>query len=472
APQDDMPQDSPTSAVVQQDCSELPANLVGHYAGNYRLDALLGSGASGNVYLGINPKIGTKAAIKVLHAEVAANEELVARFMREARTTTAIASTAIARYFDFGELADGRTYAVMEYVPGRSLEEHLASGTFSVDDVRHILLQCAEALSLAHEAGVVHRDIKPENILCSPEDGVVRILDFGIAKVPQSGDARATQTGVFLGSPAHCAPEQIYGALPTPATDVYALASTAFELLTGEAPYREDEVDRLLRRKISGPVVDIHQRAPWLPAEVADTLQRALATEPERRTPSMPALLDELRRWSAVGEVREPEPPDTPRPSPPANLEEPVWMALPYRITRWAIAGALVTVIGTAALVVGLATSSPEPPEERFDPGAPSAEPAPAPLAPTATLPLGATTPAAREEAAATTMNGRRRRLPPAKQLRRAAARTMRAVNTTRAETATKATPRPASPAPSAMGARISDPFADSPSRFADPFAE
>ncbi|MEM9861728.1 MAG: protein kinase [Myxococcota bacterium] len=279
---------------------KLPTNLVGALVGNYRVEALVGSGGMGAVYRGEHQEIGTRVAIKVLHPEVAQDDDAVARFIREAKTSSAIGSPHLPRYFDFGRLADGRTYAVMDYVEGESLGDRLERvRTLPLADTRAILLQCATALQAAHSAGVVHRDIKPDNIMLT-EGNAVRILDFGIAKVQgASADRTTTQVGSFLGTPVYCAPEQIFGGAPTPQTDLYALACTAYEMLTGTDAFEAESIEGLLKLKSSGDRSPVAQRVACLPDAVARTLTKALEFEPRDRHPSLAEFAKEVGQWGA-----------------------------------------------------------------------------------------------------------------------------------------------------------------------------
>ncbi len=219
-----------------------PVDLVGVQLGSYRVTEVIGIGGVGTVYRAEHTEIGTKAAIKVLKPEFAQSSEVAERFLQEARACAALESDLIPRYFDFGRLRDGRAYAVMELLEGECLDRRIARvGRMDVADIVPIVKQTATALKKAHGAGIIHRDLKPENIfLCrTPSGGTsVKVLDFGIAKVASAiGSVKETRVGYFMGTPAYCAPEQIYGAGVGPATDVYALGATIYEMLTGRGPF-------------------------------------------------------------------------------------------------------------------------------------------------------------------------------------------------------------------------------------------
>ncbi|MEM6954390.1 MAG: serine/threonine-protein kinase [Myxococcota bacterium] len=344
----------------------LPANLVGSTVGNYRLDALLGSGGMGSVYRGVNPRIGTNVAIKVLHREVASDADSVERFIREAKAATAIGSPYIPRYFDFGELSDGRTYAVMDYVEGESMADRLArSGPIPLSEAKGLIAQCAHALAAAHASGVVHRDVKPDNVLVTKASGDVRILDFGIAKVAAQSGAKTTRAGAFLGSPSYCAPEQVYGGTPSPQMDLYALACTAYEAITGQDVFTADSVEQLLRMKSAGEVPRLAEQAPGLPPAVIATLQKALAWRPEHRHATLQDFAAEVSAWPTN---YQPEESQTAPYEDTRELTPPPLDVLPNR-RRWVGYAAAAIVLASLGAVGVLLSDDPEP----VAPPAPSA---------------------------------------------------------------------------------------------------
>lgn len=279
-----------------------PADLVGLMVGSYRVMELVGTGGMGSIYRAEHPEIGTEVAIKVLLPEVAGSTDAVARFSQEARASSAIGSTHIPRYYDFGRLSDGRAYAVMEFLEGESVAKRLSRrGPFSVDEAARFLRDVARALGEAHALGIVHRDIKPENLFIAQNkkgEESIKVLDFGIAKLTTSREAaeQLTQTGEFVGTPTYCAPEQIFGHSIGPATDIYALGATAYEMLTGTPPFTGDFSDIFASKGREMPP-SVRAIDASIPERVDITLRRALASRAAERFGTMEEFEEALRAW-------------------------------------------------------------------------------------------------------------------------------------------------------------------------------
>ena len=186
--------------------------LLGAEIGRYRLTAVLGEGGMGRVYVGVQPQIGSRVAIKVLAHECVRVPDLVDRFFAEARAVNLIRTRTSSRRLDLAWLPDGRPYIVMEYVDGQTLSEAAKGGAAPLGGVVLVLTEVLSALHAAHAIGIVHRDLKPDNILVT-EEGHAKVLDFGIAKLApelhQAGASPRTATGALLGTPQYMAPEQI-----------------------------------------------------------------------------------------------------------------------------------------------------------------------------------------------------------------------------------------------------------------------
>ncbi|UJR79723.1 serine/threonine-protein kinase [Sandaracinus amylolyticus] len=349
-----------------------PTDLIGTTVGSYRITALLGTGGMGSVYRAVHPQIGTEVAIKVLLPEVAASSDVIDRFVLEARASSAIGSPHIPRYFDFGTLRDGRAYAVMELLEGETLAERLQrSGPMPLTEVVRVLDQAADALGRAHAARVIHRDVKPDNLFLARGDGgaqTLKVLDFGIAKsLTHSGasaNTKATQAGTFIGTPAYCAPEQMYGGAVGPATDVYALGATAFEMLTGAPPFDAANISQLFVHKASGAVPSARARNPALPAAVDRTLSRALALHAADRFATMEELRASLRTWVET--------------SPSAHGEAPAARVVRRRSTGlWAVGLGVLLACGAAvaiAFAIAIASRGSDAPADA--PAAGTARPA------------------------------------------------------------------------------------------------
>jgi serine/threonine-protein kinase len=265
-------------------------SLIGQSIGNYRVDSLLGKGAMGEVYLGEHPQIGRKVAIKVLVASLSADQNMADRFMSEARAVNAINHPNVIQIFDFGQLPDGRLYFTMEFLDGRELTELLKDrAPLNLGQTLELLRQMAASLDAAHAKGIVHRDLKPDNVFVmeGPAGPVVKILDFGIAKLlePGMGSHTKTSTGMIMGTPMYMSPEQAAGDVNriSPRTDIYALAVIVYQMLSGHLPLQAPSVAQLLAMQITEPPRPLQEVTEGLPEAVCDTVSRSLAKEPDER---------------------------------------------------------------------------------------------------------------------------------------------------------------------------------------------
>jgi len=273
--------------------SQATGDLVGSViADRYRVERLLGEGGMGRVYLARHVRLPQQAAIKVMHTTTARDDGAVARFNREAANAARIEHERVARVFDFGEWGDGFVYLAMEYVPGRSLRAILEQeGRLSPARAASITYQVAEGLDAAHRLGIVHRDLKPDNIMVVTDDqGVDRckVVDFGIAKANDAGGTKLTSTGMIVGTPEFMSPEQIVGETVDARSDVYALALTAFQMLTGALPFSGATPERILMARIMQPpatLAEVLPDVPW-PEELQAAISAALQGEAPSRTGS------------------------------------------------------------------------------------------------------------------------------------------------------------------------------------------
>lgn len=246
--------------------------------GRYRITGELGSGAMGSVFLARDERLGRDVAIKAMRPVPGHAATLLERFFNEARAIAGLAHPNIIRIFDVDE-DGGVPFMVMEVARGGSLKKHLERGPLSVDLVRSLGIQLALALAAAHERGILHRDVKPANVL-EAEPGVWKLADFGVAHVPE---VRLTLTGQFLGSPAYAPPEALEGGEFGPASDVYGLAATLYEAVTGSSPHanRGHEtriVDGDLETSAHAAAID-----PLVPAAIRAGIIRGLARRPQYR---------------------------------------------------------------------------------------------------------------------------------------------------------------------------------------------
>jgi len=264
-------------------------------AGRYRVERELGHGGMATVYLAHDEELGRPVAVKLLPERLADDDSFRARFLREARLAGRLSHPNVVRVYDAGE-ADGRPFIVMEYVPGTSVAE---SGRLPAARVAELGVQACAGLQHAHEAGLVHRDVKPANLLVR-EDGVLKIVDFGIARAAES--TRHTEVGTLLGTAAYLAPEQIAGEDATPASDVYSLGAVLYELLTGRPPYAFSSLAELGAMQAEGSIEAVRDVEPSVPGELEAAVMHALARDPRFR----PASAAELGHELAAGREEQP----------------------------------------------------------------------------------------------------------------------------------------------------------------------
>jgi tetratricopeptide (TPR) repeat protein len=266
----------------------------GASVGRYRILRRLGRGGMGVVYQAEDPRLGRSVALKLLPPHLSADPAAVRRLTAEARAASALDHPNIETVYEIGETADDRIFIAMAYYEGETLRERIAGGPMSVDEAVDLGVQLADGLSVAHRGGIVHRDVKPENILVT-RDGVLKLVDFGIAKLVGEG---VTSVGVTPGTAAYMSPEQTRGEAVDERTDLWSTGVVLYEMLAGERPFRGqgEALVHAIRNDPPRPLRDI--RPELAPALVA-VVERCLAKSPERRLESAAALGTEL--GSAAG---------------------------------------------------------------------------------------------------------------------------------------------------------------------------
>ncbi len=270
--------------------------------GSYEVKGVLGRGGMGVVLKAFDPALHRNVAIKVLSAALASSGAARRRFLREARAVAAVAHEHVVAVHAVVESA-GLPFLVMEYIPGRSLQDRLdKDGPLGLAEILRIGMQTAAGLAAAHAQGLVHRDVKPANILL--ENGVerVRLTDFGLARA--AADAGVTQSGVVAGTPHYMAPEQARAEAVDHRADLFSLGSTLYAMCTGHPPFRADSAVAILRRVSDDqprPVREINPDVPdWLEAIIA----RLHAKSPDQRFQSAAQVADLLSQ--CLAHVREP----------------------------------------------------------------------------------------------------------------------------------------------------------------------
>jgi serine/threonine-protein kinase len=280
----------------------LPANdaLVGAVVGGrYQIDAVVAEGAMGRVYLATHNLLGRRFAVKVLHPELARNEELAMRFLREAQAAARIESDHVVDIVDFGRLDDGTGYFVMEYLDGLTLGQLIKERErVDAELTREIGAQIAHGIAAAHAIDIVHRDLKPDNISLVERPGVTffsKILDFGIAKHPTSAsEGPITIAGSLVGSPYYMAPEQIVGGTIAPQTDIYAMGVLLFEMVAGTPPFLAESVAHVLQQHVDAAPPSVAERGGECPPHLEAVIRRCLEKKQEDRYQSARELIAEL----------------------------------------------------------------------------------------------------------------------------------------------------------------------------------
>ena len=291
------------------------ADLAGRRAGNYQLDSLLGTGGMGSVYLAhrCDGQFERQVALKILGANLR-NEFFTDRFAIERRLLASLDHPNITRLLDSGVSENGDPYLVLEYVDGESIVDYCDNRKLPVQDRIRLFLQVCGAVEYAHNQRVIHRDLKPSNILVA-RDGSVKLLDFGTAKLLESGETNVTTTRFRMMTPQYASPEQLRGDALMPSTDVYSLGIVLYELLMGAWPFGNPQ------SVISGLERAVREVEPEHPSTVIDeqaaarrgvsrtfligqvrgdlwkVILKAIQAEPERRYASPKELADDLDRY-------------------------------------------------------------------------------------------------------------------------------------------------------------------------------
>ncbi len=272
--------------------------LIGRTLSHYRIVARLGGGGMGVVYKAEDTRLGRAVALKFVSEELSREPDALRRFAREAQAASALNHPNICTIHDVGE-QDGRSFIVMEYLEGRTLDDRLAAGSMPLSKVLDVGIQIADALDAAHTAGIVHRDIKPANVFISSRDRV-KVLDFGLAKtrVPvthRAGmtTAEGTQLGVVMGTFAYMAPEQASGELVDHRADLWSFGVVLYEMATGKRPVpgvrshveAAPELDRIIAKCLAPDREHRYQQA----AELRTALEN-LRSQPGATITQRPAL--------------------------------------------------------------------------------------------------------------------------------------------------------------------------------------
>lgn len=333
-----------------------PGQIIGE---RYRVGDLLGGGGMGVVQAGTHVLLGTPVAIKVIRSNLKGDNEVVRRFVNEARAAAALKGEHIARVFDVGVLDSGEPYMVMEQLDGVTLDQYIAGrGALTRAEAVDIVLQVCEGLDEAHAAGLVHRDIKPANLFLArrPDERFsVKILDFGIAKRIDTTSPALTDPGKSVGSPWYMSPEQMLTPSSVDAhADVWSLGVLLFELLTSRLPFEGESIPQVCANVLAAPAPPLSQYRADLGPELDAIVLRCLEKEPVRRFASVRELAQALLPFASSSlhaATAEPLPAFEPSPAPSYDSLSPLQGAAAVsgaraRVPRasWPLALALVVV--------------------------------------------------------------------------------------------------------------------------------
>ena len=292
-PSDGTPLQSAAAAEREAADPYLGQEISGHI----EIRQLVGVGAMGRVYRAFQRGIDRDVAVKILHRELSANAQLVSRFTREAKVASRLQHPNVVQVLLAGQLSDRALYMVMEFLDGLSLQSALAAvgGALPLPRALHIALQLCDAAGEAHQQGIVHRDLKPENVMLvrrGADPDFVKVLDFGIARINWGEQSVATAAGLIFGTARYISPEGAQGNAVGPASDVYAIGTLLYQMLSGRTPFDGDQAVGLLVQQIHDPAPSLRSipRAAYVPEPIAEVVMATLVKDPAKREPDARAL--------------------------------------------------------------------------------------------------------------------------------------------------------------------------------------
>ncbi len=267
---------------------------VGKAVAGYTIEEEIGKGSWGNVYRGIQDE--TFVAIKILSKGTSAEEEKTARFRRETNSLMQIKHPNIIDLIDFGTTSEDYHYLVMEYFPGQDLESILGQEKcLSAEEAVNVVRQICSGMEVAHVHGLIHRDLKPGNILYRREKGLIKIIDFGLAKILHN-DIMITQQGSVMGTPYYMSPEQCQGHSLDARTDIYSLGIMLFQMLTGLLPFAGENVVRTLYAQIYEPLTWPERTQFSISYSLRSLVKKMTAKDRDDRYQSMREVLEQIEK--------------------------------------------------------------------------------------------------------------------------------------------------------------------------------
>jgi len=268
--------------------------MIGKTLGHYQITEKLGEGGMGVVYKARDTHLDRFVAIKVLPAEKVADPERKRRFIQEAKAASALNHPSIITIYDIDQ-ADGVDFIAMEYVAGKTLDELIPRKGMRLSLALKYAVQIADALARAHGAGIIHRDLKPSNVMVD-EHGLVKVLDFGLAKLTEAAGPEAetvstrTGEGAIVGTVAYMSPEQAEGKRIDTRSDIFSFGSMLYEMLTGQRAFRGDTRASTIASILKEEPKPISQVAEGLPRDAEKIVRRCLRKDPEHRFQTMADL--------------------------------------------------------------------------------------------------------------------------------------------------------------------------------------
>ena len=296
--------EAPAVAHAADDLAAEQKLTPGQRVKHYQIVNLIGEGGMGEVYLATDTTLGRRVALKVLPTFVSKDPERLRRFTQEARAASRLSHPNVCVVHEVGETDDGRPFIAMEYVEGMTLRQRIRSQAMKLGDVLDIAIQVADALTAAHEAGIVHRDIKPENIVIRPE-GYVKILDFGLAKLTERHKSATTTTmptllfhsspGVVIGTAAYMSPEQARGVAVDERTDIWGLGVVLYEMASGRAPFTGETPTDVVVAIVEREQPPISEHVEGTPPELERIVRKALRKDRSERYQIVKEMAIDLR---------------------------------------------------------------------------------------------------------------------------------------------------------------------------------
>ena len=297
----DQPAYRAAAEILIEDRKFGPSDVIGHY----RIVSLLGEGGMGKVYLAEDTKLSRKVSLKFVSPNFGDDREQLKRFQQEARAASALNHPNIVTIHEIGE-ADGREFIAAEFIEGQTLRERLGRD-LEIEELLDIAIQIASALVAAHRSNIIHRDLKPENIMIRKDDGLVKVLDFGLAKMIQrrhpinsavdTAIIAKTAPGVVMGTAAYMSPEQARGEIVDERTDIWSLGVVLYEMIAGSSPFVAGTSSEIISAILSkAPVPPLRLDSRVVPERLEEIVEKTLTKNKEERYQSGKDLLIDLKR--------------------------------------------------------------------------------------------------------------------------------------------------------------------------------